>query len=273
MSSPDTPNSGRLKLLLVGVFVVAVTLTVVGTLLAGDNQSDVAVDVAKAGIQLGVIGLLTTAVTQSLKRFNDQRDERMKQADMEREQREKQANADREEERRLNDYRLTVFRNFIDAYNRIKTVRRTLRATGLSAPLSGSLKSWQLDEFNAQMRALNEAELSLEKIEHEVVAREDLFPHAKNETPALLESQKYLRKVLNAWEKRALCGTNLDVDKTKSIVRLEDFVAKRKDRNITDFWPYFTKFEDAIRADMACGPPARAEGAPGTGSVRLSADR
>ena len=254
MSSLDTPDSSRLRLLLVGVFVVAVTLAVVGTLLAGDKQSDVAADAAKAGIQLGVIGLLTTAVTQALKRFNDQRDERAKRAEVEREQRERQASAEREEARRLNDYRLTVFRNFIDVYNRVKTVRRALRAAGLSAPLTGTLEPWQLDEFNVQMRALNEAELSLEKIEHEVAARKDLFPHAQEEIPALIASQIYLRKVLNAWEKRALCSPKLDVNRTKSVVRLEDFVAKRKDRNVTDFWPYFSKFEDAIRADMT---PAR----------------
>jgi hypothetical protein len=251
MTSLETPNSGRLWLLFVGVFAVAAALTIVGTLLAGDKRPDVAVEAAKGGIQLGVIGLLTTVITQSVKRFNDKRDARVKREDAAREKREKQADAEREEQRRLNEYRLTVFRDAIDAYNQIKTVRRALRAAGLSRPSSSSLAPWQIDEFNAQMRALNEAELSLEKIGHEVEARSDLFPNVDKESVALTKSQEYIRKVLNAWEKRALCSTDLDTSQKKAFKCLQDFLAKRKDRNVTDFWPYFNSFEGAIRADLS----------------------
>jgi hypothetical protein len=256
-------SSGRLWLIFAGVFAVAAALTIIGTLLAGDKRSDVAFEAAKSGIQLGVVGLLTTAVAQAVKRFNDERDARAKREAEERERRNLRADAQREEQARLNEYRLTVFRDAVNAYNQIKTVRRALRAAGLSPPSSGSLESWQRVEFDTQMRALNDAELALEKIGHEVAARRDLFPNVDKEEDALTKSQEYIRKVLNAWEKRALSGTDLDHSQEKALNRLHDFLAKRKERNVTDFWPYFNSFESAIRADMTAAASDGSEPDPG----------
>jgi hypothetical protein len=254
MSTPGEAQGvgspARLRLLLLAVFVVATVMTVVGIVLAGDQRTDIAADVAKGGIQLGVIGLLTTAVTQALKRLNDQRDAAQRRAEAEREKREAQAAAAREDTRRLNEYRLTVFRDAVEAYNRIKTVRRTLRSAGLPTQAGNCLAPWQIDEFDRQMRILNEAELSLEKIEREVEARSELFPNVGKEASALTASQRYIRKVLNAWEKRSLLSVEPDVHQEKAIAHVRDFLAKRRERNMTDFWPYFNTFVDAIKADM-----------------------
>jgi hypothetical protein len=50
-----------------------------------------------------------------------------------------------------------------DAYNRIKTVRRALRAAGFAAP-SGKLTDEQIAAYHRRMVELNDAQLSLEKL-------------------------------------------------------------------------------------------------------------
>jgi hypothetical protein len=163
-------------------------------------------------------------------------------------------------------YRMTIFRDRVDAYNSVKTVRRALRAAGLAPPIKGSLQPEQMVEFNAQMRALNEAELSLEKIEREVGAQKETFANAWAQIGGLKTSSKYLRRVLNAWETGALIATAPTEPQEEALRNLENFLIKRREalakrREIGGdaFWEAFNSFEKAIRADLIQAPTTALE--------------
>ena len=228
MTTSEAPWSSRLKLFVFGAMVVAAALTGIGVLLA-DDQHKVALAAATAGIQLGAITVIGAVVTQALRDYNDAR----------------------EDQRRLNEYRMTVFRDTVDAYNSVKTVRRTLRAQGFAMQSDGPLSPEQIIDFNAQMGALNEAELSLEKIERELKAQEETFASAWASIQDLKDCQKYLRKVLEVWETGALLTTRRNKRQEESLESLKTFLARRRDAPKGEvFWKSFREFEEAIRADL-----------------------
>jgi hypothetical protein len=144
-----------------------------------------------------------------------------------------------------------VFRDTVDAYTEVKRVRRTLRALGFVAPPYGSLSARQLEEFEAQMRALNEAELSLEKVRRELKGQAAAFPTASKQLGDFDKIEKYLRDVLRVWEQQgALISTNRETPPYRSLASLEIFLAKRSDRDECRFWGPFEALENAIRADL-----------------------
>jgi hypothetical protein len=227
-----------LTFLFVGVLAIATALIAVGTWFADDKSSDVALEAAKAGLQLGVLTIVSGVVAQGLKSFNDGLEDR----------------------RRLNEYRLTVFRDTVDAYHKVKTVRRTLRAAGLSVPAPGPLRADQVDQFDEQMRALNEAELSLERVRRELEAQSAAFANASAHLADLDACEKYLRKVLESWETRALLCADHTKRQHEAIEKLGNFLAKRRERRAAGddtFWPSFNASESAMRDDLIEGPAPR----------------
>ena len=239
MITTQKSTLGWLIFAFISASIAAALLIWFGLELADHKRSSVGLELAKAGLQLGVVTLFGLIVTQALRRFNDDRSDRAKQADV-----------DREERRRLNEYRLAVFRDAVGAYNRVKTVRRTLRAAGLSKPATGSLQAHQIDEFNAQMCALNDAELSLETIEREVAAQSAAFPNAFSSLHHLQDIEKYLRGVLSAWETRALLTTTPNERQEEALESLENFLARRGDAFVEQFWGSFSELETAVRRDL-----------------------
>jgi len=228
VTTSEAPWSRRLKVFVFGAMLVAAALTGIGVLFA-DDQHRVALAAATAGIQLGAITVIGAVVTQALKDYNDAREDR----------------------HRLNEYRMTVFRDTVDAYNSVKTVRRTLRALGFATQSDGPLSPEQVIDFNAQMSALNEAELWLEKIEREVVAQKEKFANAWAHVSGLEDTQKYLRKVLNVWETGALLTARRNERQEESLKSLRTFLAKRSEVPEAEvFWASFLEFEEAIRADL-----------------------
>ncbi len=228
MTTSEAPWSRRLKLFVFGALVVAAALTGIGVLFA-DDQHKVALAAATAGIQLGAITVIGAVVTQALRDYNDAR----------------------EDQRRLNEYRMTVFRDTVDAYNSVKTVRRTLRALGLAVQSDDPLSPEQVIDFNAQMSALNEAELSFEKIEREVGAQKQTFASAWAHIQDVKDCQTYLRGVLDVWETGALLTTRRDKGQKESLGSLKTFLAKRSEVPEGEvFWTSIREFEQAIRADL-----------------------
>jgi hypothetical protein len=263
-----------LYFLLLGVFLVAAGLTIGGAISADGKGSDVALEVAKAGLQLGAIIVLGFVVTEALKVVNDERERRgkeadaererrAKEADAERERRAKQADVEREERQRLNEYRMVLFRETVDAYNRVKAVRRALRAIGMDRLRDALPSQEQLAVFDREMRTLNEAELALERIEREVTAQRETFPHASSQINDLNTAQNYLRNVLTVWESRAFLTTDRNTRQETSVADFGRFVAKRGETVKSTFWPSFKTFEGKIREDLLEAPappdqPARA---------------
>jgi hypothetical protein len=237
MTSSESEWKSRLNKLFLTATCVAIALIVWG--IVGADHKALALEAAKAGMQLGVVTALGAAVTYVLGRVDDARKERTKQAEVE-----------REERRRLNDYRLAVFRDAIGAYNKVKTVRRTLRAQGLAQARGDALRPDQINQFNIQMFALNEAELSLERIEREAAAQAATFDQASAHVDELRTCEKYLRKILDVWETGALLTTEWDERQRTSIRTLDDFLSKRSEKRAEVFWSAIEKFEKAIRADL-----------------------
>jgi hypothetical protein len=240
--------------LLAVVFAVAAGLTIGGAIAANGRGSDVALEVAKAGLQLGAIVVLGFVVTEALKAVNDERDRRAKEADVERERRAKEADVEREERERLNEYRMSLFRETVEVYNRVKAVRRALRAVGMDRLGDGLPSQDQLEVFDGEMRTLNEAELALERIEREVTARQETFAHAWTEIGQLEVAQNYLRDVLTVWETRAFMTTYRNKRQEKSVEDFGRFVAKRGETIKSPFWPSFDTFEQKIREDLLEAP-------------------
>ena len=84
---------------------------------SSSRRSDIWIDLAKAGVQLGVVVVIGGVIATLLRSFDDYRDYR----------------------RREREYRLSVFHDLLGAYKGLKAARRTLRAFGFRAPASGTL--------------------------------------------------------------------------------------------------------------------------------------
>jgi hypothetical protein len=165
---------------------IALALILVGDLSAPSaRRADLWFEIAKIGLQFGVIVILGALVTQLLKRRDEQR----------------------EDGRRLAEYGLLVLRDALDAYNRAKAVRRALRALGFRRedPRTDEeqpLDSAQVTGFHALMLELNDAQLTLERLRREVVVRDDVFPQGARMLGQLRQAEGYLGRVLGTWEKR-----------------------------------------------------------------------
>lgn len=216
---------------------VAVALIVVGIVVVGGHA--VWLEGAKAGFQIVVIVLLGTAVTYGLRQLDEARAERSKKADI-----------DREEERRRRDYRLGVFRDAVGVFTRVRTVRRSLRALGVAAGPAEPLVADTIAEFNLQMRALNEAQLSLERIEREIRAQPGVFPGTYAEIEKFHCAEKFLRSVLEVWERSALTTHHRDEPQREALDRLDEFLAPRRQERAQAFWSSFQALERAARKDL-----------------------
>jgi hypothetical protein len=178
----------RIGIILVFAFAVAVALTIVGLVLSS-QRSDLWLEVAKAGLQLGVIVLVGGAVTYG---FNFLESERATDV-------------------HHDEYRLGVIRNLIESYNRIKSARRTLRAYGFRKPQvprpnAQQFTAEQVDAYRKQMLVLVEAQLKLEEISREIKAQPQVFKHSKALEVLIHTGESYVNKVIEEWEK---CGVDV----------------------------------------------------------------
>ena len=233
MTGSDPNLDWRRLALLVAVALTGAVVAILVGILFSDKQPDLAFEAGKAGLQLGVVTVFGAGVALGLRQFDVAREERA----------------------RLREYRLSVFRDTVDAYHKVKTVRRTLRALDLVPHASSSLSSKHTDEFHAQMCALNEAELSLERIRREIEGQEKAFPAASKQLSGLSAMENYLRDILRVWETPgARTGADKDAPSEDLLKALRTFVARRRETEESLFWPSFKALENAIRADLI-GPP------------------
>jgi hypothetical protein len=115
---------------------------------------------------------------------------------------------DRDRERLKDSYRSEFINEVWDAYHKAKTVRRELAAAGVTQHLKSgaaltTLSAEQRALLVAQMRVLNDAQLTLEKL-YRTVRREadEVFPGYGRRLRSLLRlAESYARDVLHAYEK------------------------------------------------------------------------
>lgn len=105
----------------------------------------------------------------------------------------------REDDRRLQDYRISLGRDLIDAYNSVKGVRRTLRAFGFRSPTSGTLSDAQVAEFREQLGSLVETQLGFERIDRELEIR-SVFDDPEEVRRQLHTIHTYVADIIRDWE-------------------------------------------------------------------------
>lgn len=161
-----------------GGFVIG-GLLVAASQIFPEKQPEVWPEVAKAGVQIGLVGLAASGVTWLLGR----------------------ATAARDKAGQIEAYRLRIFSELVDAYNGIKAVRRTLRALGFRTPSgTGRLTTEQADEFLVEMRSLVSCQLALEHIKRELATRACAFPEEEYLATRVTRVEERLNDVIRQWE-------------------------------------------------------------------------
>ena len=198
--------------------VVAVSLIIVGSIWA---SGDVPLEAAKAGLQLLAVAIFGGAVAAAFRWLEAYRDE----------QRRSEADS-REQQRRLDDYRAARVAELWDAYNRIKTVRRALRAAGFAAP-SGKLTDEQIAVFRTRMVELNEAQLGLEKLVKLINGQEDVFGREyASITDGISRAEHYVGHIITAWENSQAIRAGAD---------LAEIRTPSASKKLSNLWPFLDR--------------------------------
>lgn len=225
-------SRARIAWALLALFIVGLAIIAIGAVV--HLKTPMGLEVFKAGLQLVVIGFIGGAVAYLLDRLDSMRRER----------------------NQIDEYRLNVLREVISSYNRIKSGRRILRAFGLRSPQGKTLTSEQVAEFVAQMRLLNEAQLSLERIKREVEARPSMFPGKPEISEALRTVEKYIHDVIKDWETHGeAIRAGASGDSFQSLQNLLQFLGSAKCGFGENAARRMDTLEKAIRAQLFTRDP------------------
>lgn len=166
--------------LAIATFLVAAVLAVVLIIVGSVGSGDLSFELAKAGIQLLAISIFGGAVTAAFRSLD----------------------ARREDLRRLDAYRATTVNELLDAYHRIKAVRRVLRASGFDKGDSPPVSADQSADFRTRMEALNDAQLALEKLAQVVDGEKRVFGADHASIARLIrKAEDYVGNVIQEWER------------------------------------------------------------------------
>jgi hypothetical protein len=160
------------------LLVLLAVVIAVAVFLAPGRAADIWTEIAKACIQLVVVVGLGGVVGVVLRSIDERRDER----------------------RARDERRFAIFQELVDAYHRIKSVRRQLRTVGLRAPGLERLRSEQLTALREGMTTIIEAELTLEQIYRELDAR-SVFDRNDDIREQLGRLLGYTSGLVGEWEK------------------------------------------------------------------------
>jgi hypothetical protein len=211
---PDTRRRARriarawTAVAFLGGALIAVALVTASQIIP-DKRPEVWPEVAKAGVQIGLVGLAASGVTALLGL----------------------ATAARDKARRIEAYRLRIFSELVDAYNGIKGVRRTLRALGFRGPSgTGHLTTEQAHEFLAEMRSLVSCQLALEHIKRELATRVRAFPEEEYLLKRVTLVETNLNDVIRQWEEKgATIVEGADVARVNDLTLLQKFLGSHKE--------------------------------------------
>ena len=147
---------------------------VVASLALPEKPPDIWPELLKAGVQIGLVGLVASGVTQMLGFARD-----------------------------LREYRLRIFTELADSYNGIKAVRRTLRGLGFRQPSAGDqLTAEQADKYFDEMQSLIASQLALERINRELATRSDRFRFRSERTVGeqVRIVEEHIHALIKEWE-------------------------------------------------------------------------
>ena len=222
-----------------GGALIAVVLVAASQIIP-EKPPEVWSEVAKAGVQIGLVGLVASGVTYVLGL----------------------ATAARDNARRIEAYRLRIFGELVEAYNGVKAVRRTLRALGfritnagdpaLARPLprhrcvaaararqalsacyragggTNRLTANQADQFLAEMRSLVRNQLALESIKRELDVRVKAFPEEEFLQTRVNTVEKHLGRLITQWENNGpTIVQGADFKVARDLTLLQDFLGDK----------------------------------------------
>ncbi|HEX5717352.1 MAG TPA: hypothetical protein VF179_14425 [Thermoanaerobaculia bacterium] len=149
-------------------------------------------------------------------------------------------NRRRERSEAVNEFRKTVLRNLIHAYAGAKKSRRLLRARcRLRNQLQGDDIRIEIPRlvYEEQMGSVNEIQLELEMLVHELNTFSDAFSTRNLIRGSVHKMQKYLGTIITEYEKSLRETEDSECIPLDKLVQLSDFVDVRKDsyfrRNFT----------------------------------------
>jgi hypothetical protein len=230
---------------LVGALIAVVL--VAASQIIPEKPPEVWPEVAKAGVQIGLVGLVASGVTYLLERASTARDR----------------------DRRIEAYRLRIFGELVEAYNGVKAVRRTLRALGFRGPRAGDtalarplprnrraaaargrralrarhragvgtdrLTATQAGQFQTGMRSLVRSQLALESIKRELEVRVRAFPEEEFLQSRVKTVEEHLGCLITEWEDNGPeIVEGADVKLVRGLTRLQEFLGDKR----TSFDPY-----------------------------------
>jgi hypothetical protein len=197
-------------------FTAAVALIVIGLLFTSSSRRPaIWLDFAKAGVQLLVVGVIGALIAFLFRSFE----------------------ADREDRRREREYRLGVFHDLIAAYNGVKAARRTLRAFGFRTPVSAPLNTDQVSEYRAQLRSLNDINLSLERVERELESRPTLFTSAGGLQADVETAAGYVHDLIEEWESEGFKITEgTEASQVEALDKLQEFLGPAEGKGEQGIW-------------------------------------
>jgi hypothetical protein len=209
--------------LMVGGAVVAASAC-----LAPGKHEELWFEAGKAGIQLSIVTLIGALLAAGLRYLDTLRDER----------------------RKLLDARRDILRQIIAAYNDVKSVRRTLRAYGFRSS-AGTLTEAQVQEFRAQMKILNAAQLALESVGRDLSAADQTFEASAAIITSVREVEQYVGDVIENWENSsALVRSGADAVAVTKLAALQSFLAGSKHGFEAGAARHIDYVEARIRAEL-----------------------
>jgi hypothetical protein len=224
-----------------GIAIVAASIVSLAACFAPQKHEDLWFEAGKAGIQLAVVTVVGALLAAGLRYLETIRDER----------------------RKLKDHRREILRQIIAAYNQVKAVRRVLRAYGFRSPSSGTLSQTQIDEFHAQMKLLNAAQLTFESLARDLAVGEQIFQDTKGIIEALRGVEKYLGHIIQDWEKSsASVQVGVNVSAITSLERLQTFLSRSEVGFEGGAAKHMDYVEARIQAEIAGGAETTAQETP-----------
>jgi len=174
-----------------------------------------------------------------------------------------QLNLNRQRAEASTDFQREILRRLISAYVSVKKYRRLLRAKGLVPPYIGEIQEntvVRLDAYDSQMQLINETELEIETIRHEVECSPTTFSDSKLLVGNLKRMEDYLRDLVQLYERKlsAFSGeppslpiADLNLLPESSFA-LSDFVVGKGKKGgfILDFSESYYKVSKSIREDI-----------------------
>src|SRR5262249_18814090 len=197
------PMKSRNRVILLLVLLLASAATLLALFFRDVKQGDLAFEVAKALLQLGVVGVAGAAVTLAM-------------------------NATELDRQRL-EYRDELLdmtlRHVVTAYANVKKARRLLRArVGIGSGGPGLVR---IDDYDRYLELVNEAQLGLENLKGDVQTSARAFSYAEVIGQSLTDMEGYLGRLVKEYEaKRQLVTQNPAGLPFTGLPRLSDFLAQ-----------------------------------------------